>query len=240
MSKDIFKGIGWGLLLLVTLIMGGMSLTMMYLNTAERISSSSLAASQRLEGKLGEELYYLNRYISESSRDPRWSAYEDRIVINSSDTIKKTVDDCKECEHLYFYSILNTSDISELKEYLSRNADSERVSEYNTIRAVGLFCAFVTTLMSAYLIAALSKYKTLRFSGLAILTILAAPVCVILFDLTTMHPNYKYWTFEIAGDGLPIVFSILAMFVLYPPAIITARKAGINLLDLLKLKRADS
>jgi ABC-type glycerol-3-phosphate transport system permease component len=237
--KDIFKSVSWGLMLLVmivVLVFTGAFTVMAPVNIY--ISSQKEAANSRLAAEVMPALDYLEQEYGTHNKNYGLTSRTD--IKKAREFVEQKVKECNAsggCSNVYAFGLFEYSRILDFKSNLRHISQRDSVASTNGSLLFSCVFSFLTFVLSIYSIYALARYKRLGVKGELIFFSLLAPV--IGLSLSLMFVNEykgleKYFTFNGVAMGWAMFF-IISPFLLYPPAIITARKAGIKVVDVLKL-----
>lgn len=243
--QDIFKSVLWGATLLFMLFIALVSALYTVLPPGKiYISSQKAAANARLASEVLPPLEYLSKMYLSVPTDRSYTLNSNPDMQMAVKFIDSKIYDCNktsECSYVFNMGLYDYSKVSKLKHQIERISSPELIEDTNFSVIFSSFFAAVTFILSIYGVYALIRYKRLGSAGEFIFFSLLAPLLGLTISLAFVnHYNTleKYYTLndEVVGFAL---FFIISPFLFYPPAIITARKRGIKIVDVLKLEKIE-
>jgi hypothetical protein len=203
------------------------------------ISSQKEQANVRLAGEIMPALDYLDKEYSLEGFKPGLSSRPD--IKKARDFVEakiNTANNSGESTRVFSWGLYEHSRITGLKYQLKHISQRDSVSSTNGTLLFACVFSFLTFVLSIYAIYALAKYKSLGFKGELIFFSLLVPVLGLTISLMFVN-EYKGlehdFTFNGTAAGFAMFF-LISPFIFFPPAIISARKAGVSLVNVLKLK----
>ena len=169
-------------------------------------------------------------------------------AVHLVDKIEKRVEVVCSYRRVEFYDIPPTiyrpSDGSQHKEYgeriysqIARLMNPDRTAEYNFRLAATHLAAFLAFALSLYGFMTLCLYRRLGWRKLLLISLFIFPVLTVstVISHLTFHSEYEY--LETNNQDWIIPAFVIYLFVVYPPVIAVARRAGLGVLDSLCIWR---
>jgi len=240
--KDITKAMAWGATLLVLILTIVFSVFVTLMHFSHTITKAELAANQHVTERIVPTLRQLNDIFYNANDRQEIELRQSQAVKDAIDSVRNTVVQCKNCSDLESPYFSDWMSYDRYADYIKSVSDPENVSSINLTSYTLSFIGLLAICLGIYLLSALIKFKTLKFDGVFLFFSLIAPIYVLAYAASvSMEYTTKFGAYY-SANGFAIqtfMYTFLALFVIYPPAIITAKKRGIRLLDLLKLSRIE-
>lgn len=240
--KDVFKSMLWGVTLLALILVGLFSLMMAVLSPSGiYISDQKLAANSKLASEVLPPLDYLAQAYIGTTDSNRYMLSSRPEIKKAQDFVEAKINGCnetRECTYIFSLGLFEYSRISDVRSQIQRVSNPSSVESRN--QSLIFSCAFaaLTFVLSIYAIFALIRYKRLSAIGESLFFAMLAPLLGLSLSLMFVN-EYKnlenYYRINDSAMSFALFF-IISPFLFYPPAIITARKRGIKIKDVLTLK----
>jgi len=240
--KDVFKSMLWGVTLLALILIGLFSLMMAVLSPSNiYISDQKLAANAKLASEVLPPLEFLAKAYIGTTDSNRYLLYSRPDIKQAQDFVETKINECnktRECTYIFSLGLSDYTRISEVRSQIERVSRPSSVKSSNESLIFSCVFAALTFVLTIYAIFALIRYKRLSTVGEFVFFALLAPALGLSLSLMFVN-EYKnlenYFTINEQAISLALFF-IISPFLFYPPAIITARKRGIKIKDVLMLK----
>jgi len=236
---DILKASAWGIFLLILILVISFSAFIAYERSGNFYTNSKILEYKKTYEVINEPLKNLEVYMADMVWTDGWSAYGDKTVNFLTEIIRKRIkENCQHasCYAFYFSTPQSQYDVESYREKLERLIDDKQTSDANNIIIFSLFMAFLTILVSVYLLVALLKFKKLTARGVSVLVILVTPFLIITFGFMTAYVG-DYMELVIEQSIInSILLSLASIFVIYPPVIFLCKKSGLNLYNIISLE----
>jgi len=242
----------WGVSLLAVIILTAMGSAIFVAKLDDYRGSAYMQAAATARADISADVDRIGQ-IAESRT---WSREVDGFVITDAayaetNRLENIIE--KKAEVVCSYNCVDTYDLpsiykvtdgSQQKAFadrtyaqLTRLASPEHTREYNLTMAATHFASFATFIFAVYGFITLVLFKRLGWrkvllNGLLVLPLLTLSTMAAFLEL---DGEYDYPKMETKAWVIPAF--IIYLFVVYPPIITVAHKAGINVLDSLRVWR---
>lgn len=243
MMNDIFKAVSWGIALLILSISVLISILIILTNFDHHVSNREMVENKNLAQKVLPSLKMLDDIAYRNPNSMMYELRQSPVVKETEEYIVRSVGNCKECSDLRTPFFFEKIDYQHYYDYLKNMSDEKHISSINSTAATMICFAILSIALELYLLTALFKYKALGAKRLTIFFAIVAPIFALAFSASismeffTKFGNANY----ISNSTATIVFlaTLLSLFVIYPPAFISARKSGTSIKKILFFNRSE-
>jgi len=247
-----FRAMLWGVSLLTVIIVGGLSLATFFVKFDAYRGAAYMDAASKAHADISNDV----KRLAQIAESRTWSKEIDGYLISDTayaeaNRLENAIE--KRAEIVCSYRCVDTYDLPEIykvtdgskqnayadriSSQLARLADPEQTRDYNLTIAGTHFAAVVAFVLAIYGFSTLVLFRRLGWqkvflNGLLILPLLtiSATVAFLQFDGEYDYPKMdtKVWV---------IPAFVIYLFVVYPPIVAVAHKAGIGVLESLRVWR---
>lgn len=252
---EILRAMLWGcsLLVMLTLIGGGVIITQSLSSDYRSIQYTQMAAAA-LESirddvtqivKLQDTTRWVEAGVSTAdaldqirSRVQSINAKTESICAGGGGCVKTYDDRYLVKEYLKPDGSADKRWAKDLQGQLERRADQKQNDKYNTEVIVKLVMAIAVIALSLVLLVSLMRYKKLEWRGVLLNHLVILPLLLIAAAVSGLQSEREYGQINNMNEALLTIFgSVLYLFVIYPAIIVTARRANLSIRDSLRVWR---